>query len=427
MTQVLCGNDLGWVERVLDRCETRYLNEAGILATALDGEGRLSDPTPLLADFGDVLPFMSRLGRTEFVDRQMALARPLLSDALYAQGGRLRLFDNHDWLLGLLELHAVTGDRSLLDLAAEGARTLIRRFFVDDLLTDGTAYWKDPRSWLSPASPFNGGYIELWIELHELTGDAVFLAASQRLAARWNRTPGFEAHGVLEKIFSARSTTLNRLAGRGARMQALLFKDNTNFVWSMLALHGATQDPAWARMIQRWIEGFRDHFLNWGQVWLWLDRAMQGRDVSLKAAFSSIDLLCDIHAAGVSDSALPIARIVADSWLPLAWSNGLFPEHPGGRRDHLDANVDMAVALLKLAGLTGHQPYAEAAARAAEGVVRHHEGPHGLVMAVDPDGQVVDPRIIVKYQALALKLALAPRAADDLWADRTLMTLLRDR
>jgi len=427
MTSVLCGDHLEWAERVLDRCETRYVRADGLLITALDGDGVISDPTPLLADFGDVLPFMGRLGRTDFVDRQMALARPLLSDALYAPHGRLRLFDNHDWLLGLLELHAVTGDPALLDLAVEGATTLIQRFFVDDLLTDGTAYWKDPRTWLSPASPFNGGYIELWIELYDLTGDASFLRASQRLAGRWNRTAGFQRHGVLEKIFCARSKTLDRLAGRGARLRSLLFKDNTNFVWSLLALHAATQDPEWGRMIRRWIEGFQDHFLNAGQVWLWLDRRMQGRDASLKAAFSSIDLLCDVHAAGVSDQALPIARVIADSWLALAWDSGLFPEHPGGRRDHLDANVDMAVALLKLAGLTGHAPYAEAAARAAEAVVSQHEGPHGLVLAVDDRGGVADPRIIVKYQALALKLALAPRDPTILWADRTLMTLLRDR
>jgi hypothetical protein len=232
---------------------------------------------------------------------------------------------------------------------------------------------------------------------------------------------------VFFRIFSARASWLDRLAASAATLQVQLFKDNTNFVWSLLALAQATGDARWAAMVLRWVEGFETLFLNEGEVWLWLDRSLQGHDISLKAAFSAIDLLCDIALVDLSDRALMLAETIAQRWLGLQWENGLFPETPDGRGDHLDGVVDMAMALMKLAGITKNHVYAAAAARAARGVVAHHETPNGLVLRVDRDGAVVSGRIIVKYQSLALKLALAPADPAQFIGDDDLLVLLRDR
>lgn len=423
----LCGPGTGWVEQTLELCVSRYLGADGLLVTALGADGGIVDPTPLIADFGDVLPFLARLGRVDFVERQIALARPHLSDALFRHRGRVRLFDNHDWLLGLLELHQATGDAGFLALARSGATTIVDTLFVDDYLIDGTIEWRDPRTWLMPASPFNGGFIELWLELHAATGDPRFLEASTRLAARWARSDGFVATGVFHRVLCSWSPGLGRLVAPATTSSARLFKDNTNFVWSLLDLFQATGDARWREVIDRWIEGFRRHFLNDGDVWLWLDRHGAGHEVSLKAAFSTIDLLCDLHAAGVSDGALDLAETIARRWSAHQWPNGLFPETPTATRDHLDANVDMAIALLKLAGHSGREAHAERARAAAQAVVAHHRSPLGLVQAVGRDGAVQDGRIIVKYQGLALKLAIAPDRAEDLLSDPALLKLLRDR
>lgn len=426
-TTPLCGEDLSWADRVIARCETRYVGDQGLLVTELDGEGQVTNPEPLLADFGDVLPFLERFGRPDFVAEQLKAAKPHLKTGLYAPGGRIRLFSNHDWLLGLLELYRSTGDQDLLKQADAGARTIIERMFVRGLLVDELPVLASPRTWLGRASPFNGGYIELWLELYELTGERIFLEASERLAAAWAQTPGFREHGVFFRIFSARAPWLDRLAASAATLHVQLFKDNTNFVWSLLALAQATGSGRWAGMVSRWVEGFEALFLNGGEVWLWLDRSLKGREVSLKAAFSAIDLLCDISLAKLSDRALPLAEIIAQRWLGLQWENGLFPETPGGRGDHLDGVVDMAMALMKLAGITKNGTYAEAAARAARGVVAHHETPNGLALRVDRGGVVVSGRIIVKYQSLALKLALAPADPAQFIGDDDLLVLLRDR
>ncbi|MFC0242368.1 hypothetical protein [Rhodopseudomonas telluris] len=423
----LCGDPGDWIDRTLDRFNDNYVDADGMLITTLDSNGTIVDPTPLIADFGDVLPFLAKFGRREFVDRQIVAAEPHLTSALFRNRGRIRLFDNHDWLLGLLELHELTGEQGLLRRAQEGALTLIDTMFVNDLLVDATIDWRDPRSWLQPASPFNGGYIELWLELHAKTGDMRFLDASRRLAARWLRTEGFRRNGVFHRELCARSATISRFAGLGATSSARLFKDNTNFVWSLLGLWEATAEDRWKQAVEHWIVGFSKHFLNRGDVFLWLDRNGGGHEVSLKAAFASIDLLCDIHAAGLSPSALPCAETIARRWSTHHWPNGLFPERPGGSCDHLDANVDMAISLLKLGGYTGCADFTERARATARAVLAQHDSPLGLVQAVDREGRVRDSRIIVKYQGLALKLALAPDEPAALLADPALLKLLRDR
>lgn len=423
----LSGESLEWVERTLDLCVGRYVGPDGLLVTALAADGTLVDPTPLIADFGDVLPFLAQFGRHDFVTQQIEAARPHLSNSLFRNQGRIRLFDNHDWLLGLLELHEIAGDPVLLELARQGALTLIKTMFVDDFLIDGTIEWKDPRTWLRPASPFNGGYIELWLELHAATNDWRFVEASQRLAARWIASEDFRETGIFHRVLCSYSAFVSRLATHSSTSRARLFKDNTNFVWGLLALWKATGQERWREAIINWIAGFRRLFLNEGDVFLWLDFQRKGHEVSLKAAFSSIDLLCDLAHDGVCDEALSLAETIARRWATRQWTTGLFPETPGGEHDHLDANVDMAIALLKLGGLTGRHEYVERARATARAVVSYHSSPLGLVQAVRSNGVVHDPRIIVKYQGLALKLALAPDSPAPLLSNPALLKLLRDR
>lgn len=423
----LAGADLAWTHRVIERCETLYVGEGGLLVTELDRDGRIVDPEPLLADFGDVLPFLQRFGRHAFIEQQLASASAHIQDGLYAGEGGIRLFSNHDWLLGLLEIYRATGATSALDQAVMGARTIIGRMFVNDLLIDETPRFMDPRSWVGRASPFNGGYIELWLELADVTGDASFLRAAERLASAWANAAGFRRHGVFPRVFSARSRLLNVLLASAATQRVLLFKDNTNLVWSILSLRQATGAEVWLQVLLRWLDGFERHFLNDGEVPLWLDMSLRGRQHSIKAAFPVIDLFCDLALAEGLSRPVELARTVADRWLGEQWPNGLFPEEIGADRDHLDANVDMAIALLKLAGVTGDARYEEAARRAAEAVIGLHETETGFVLSVGRDGHVRSGRIIVKYQGLALKLALAPRSAAGLMNNPDLLLLLRDR
>ena len=72
---------------------------------------------------------------------------------------------------------------------------------------------------LWPASPFNGGYIELWVEEADLTGDAAPLRAAEALATAWVGTETFQRHGLFEARRSVRLPALQRI---GRRMSASL-------------------------------------------------------------------------------------------------------------------------------------------------------------------------------------------------------------
>lgn len=419
---------LKWVEDIVSRCSNHYIDEEGILVTCFDGRGRVIDDEPLIADFGDVLPFLWHFGAHDFVTDQLHRAPRYLDRGLYKQYGRVRLFSNHDWLLGLLTVYRQSRDKRMLALAELGATSIGTRFFrgevlIDELPGDGT--W---RSWLQAASPFNGGYMEIWVDLYDLTGRSVYLEWAQRLARGWLATSEFHTHGIFARKLSARSRICNRLVSPWTTLKARLFKDNTNLLWGLIALDKATNNPAWRAAIGQWLDGFETLFLNDGNVYLHIDQRWQGYEPSLKAAFSTIELMCDLHLAGIhAQRARELACRVADRWLPQQWENGLFPEQPGGERDHLDANLDLIVALNKLSAITGRGDYLAAANRCATALLALHRTQHGYCLAVNAQGEVVDPRIVVKYQALLMKLALLPSDVASLLNDAPRLELLRDR
>ena len=425
--ELLC-DDRGWIERLLDRVESDYLGSHDLLATIVSAEGVVQDDEPLIADFGDVLPFMEHFGRQKFVRKQIDLARSYLKSSLYSQNGRVRLFSNHDWLLGLLELHRITGESSFLRTARDGATELIQNFVIKGLLVDEAPSWRHPRTLLCAASPFNGGYIELLIELHRETGAPIFKNAAEQLAAAWVDTADFKRRGLFSRQLCAYSRTIGTLLRPATQMRARLFKDNTNLVWGLLDLFLATRGKIWETAINSWILQFEKNWLNDGLPYLWLDNHFSGKQVLLRAAFSTIDLFCDLAMNSFSaDHALNLARRIADRWLESQWENGLFPEYPGCNFDHLDSNVDMSVALMKLAALTSDSSYSTAAAKTANATVTIHQANRGLVLSVSREGAVADSRIFVKYQALALKLAILPKSPAALIDDPHLLYLLRDR
>lgn len=423
----LCGANIGWVDQTIARFQSQYIGPDGIIITALHGNGTIADATPLIADFGDVFPFLHAWNCDAFIEQQISKAEAHLKEDLFEHTGFVSLFLNHDWLLGLLELHRLTGNAAYIERATRASHTIINNYFVNDVLIDSLPSIKRPKSLLCPATSFNVGYVELWLELYDLTGDELLLDASKRLALKWITTDDFTRHGFFSRILSAHSHRLDRALRFASSNRALLFKDNTNCIWSILALHQKTGEAKWLEAVEHWIDGFEMHFFNQGDVYLYLDQSLRGQSPALRAAFSVIDFLCDFTVATGSIRAEELACRIADRWLTHQWPSGLFPESGDGEHDHLDCNVDMAIALTKLSGLTARQVYLEAAQRAAAAVVAHHQTDLGYCLSVKRDGSSHDPRIIIKFQALMLKLALTPANGQAVLADNALLYLLRDR
>lgn len=417
-----------WVSVLQNNFRSSYLGEHGIMVTNLNYDGSTDIAEPVIADFGDILPFLWYFGMHDFVNEQLQLAKGELSDGLYVSNGRTKLFFNHDWLLGLLDLYRQSDNKELLEMAEEGARTIERNFFHGDLLVDERFDISKWKTWLAPASPFNGGYIELWLDMYRFTDNADYLRCAERLATGWINTEDFISYGVFSRRLCARSSFVNKVAISRSRLRSRLFKDNTNLVWSILVLYQRTSDKKWSVALDRWISGFEQHFWNNGNVWLMLDADLDGYNPSIKAGFSSLDLMCDMYDAGVQKKkVLPLAIAIADYWLSQQWTNGLFPEVPGGNEDHLDANVDIVVGLAKLYDITRETKYLDALTRCREAILLLHKTTFGYCQSVDQNGEPCDSGIKIKYQGLLTKLAILPKDPAGLFEDTDKLELLRDR
>ncbi len=417
-----------WVSELKEHFLATYLGDHGMMITNMNSDGTADENEPVVADFGDILPFLWYFGMHDFVEKQLQLSKDWLDDGLYVSNGRTKLFFNHDWLLGLIDLYRQSGKKELLAMAEKGARTIEQKFFCGDLLVDEPLTISDWRTWLAPASPFNGGYIELWLDLYRFTDNRDYLGYAKRLAGGWIETADFVEHGVFSRKLSARSALLDKLALSRSRLRTRLFKDNTNLMWSILVLYQRTGEDRWKQALSRWVDGFKKYFLNDGNVFLMLDMQLQGYNPSIKAGFSSLDLLCDLYDAEVEqDAVLEMARSIADFWLTQQWENGLFPEIPGGDEDHIDANVDIVVGLAKLYDITRDLTYLGALTRCRAAVLSEHKTPLGYCQTVDSDGEPVDARIKIKYQGLLTKLAILPEDPSDIFKDDDKLELLRDR
>lgn len=411
------------LEEHLGRLERRWRREDGVFATTFRGPDCV-DETPLVADLADVASFLVEFDRTQAALDQARCAQAHVWRGLFALGGRVRLFENHDYLLGLIDLYEATGEAWLREEIDAAVETLVSCFEQRGLLVD---QYDGTRHWVEFANPFNGGYIEGLLDLYALTGDEQLLEIASRWAKAWIETPYFVEHGLFARFNTPRWPLVGYLSSRfSTHGPVRLFKDNTNMVWSLMALQRARPTEE--------IRGALEHFLGGFERLLWnggLVRQVVDDDAAefrlIPSAFS-LDLLCDLTDLGVCPGrALQLARGVADECLRRQWPSGAFPVSDRSGFDHVDVSTDVGVALWKLWELTGRDRYASAATASWRSVLETHWTDDGLVLSVDPTARTVDDRIIVKYQALALKSAILERAPHGIYADRRLWSVLRDR
>jgi rhamnogalacturonyl hydrolase YesR len=422
-------NDL-FAQRIVELCQTKYVGTDGVLITSLGASGDVEDDTPLVADFGDVLPFLYLYDAEEFATGQVELGKKHLTDGLFAEKGIIKAFSNHDFLLGLIDMYELTDDSQYLDMASRGVTSLRQKLgYKGFLLNQASAHDGNKGAIIHRANPFNGGYIELYCDMFRVTGEQGYLNFAEEEAEAWLRSSFFRRHGLFQRIELADNRWLYPVIKlRMIPPLVRLFKDNTNLLYSLVELYAQTEDDLLSQAIFQWVEGFEKHFWNAGNVYLHLDKRLQGYEVSLKAAFSALDLLCDIHwRMGKDSHVLDIARSIADKWLDTAWPNGLFPLDYGGSIDHLDANADMSVALAKLHQITGDDRYRQAYELCVKSLCQTHSTDHGYVLSIDRSGTVADPTIVVKYQGLMLKLALLSQSGSTIYGDDRLFNLMRDR
>ena len=395
--------------------QSTYLGPHGLLSTEVNSDGLVTDDEPLIPDAGDVLPYLCLCDKHDIAISQILRATPYLQNGAYVRDGRIPAFFNHDWLIGLVEVFAFTHDDLVLRLACDAADTLWSRLRFNGVLLNENVNWRSWRSWLLRADPFTGGFIEPLVDLSQFANTDRYLAIAHEMGTTWVRRGAYDNRACFHRlspftVFGPPPVTL--------------FKENTNLVFGLLRLWAATFDAEIRAGLERWLLGFEREFFNDGAVPL--TNARPPCPANLKAAFASIDVLCDYMEGGIAvEKAHRLACRIADFWLGQQWENGLFPISVGVNQDHLDANTDIVVALSRLAVMSGNRAYREAAERCASSLLRLHASPYGYVLAVNPNNETVDDRIIVKYQALLVKLMLLSSGT---WpSDASELRLLRDR
>lgn len=417
-----------WVHAVFYHCKNNYIGDDGVLLTSLTQQGLPLNQMPMIDDFGDLLPFAWHFGERSFIDEQLSHAYQYLERGLFKYEGKIKLFHNHDWLLGLLDIYRQAKTPSVMKLAEEGATRIGESFFCGNFLSDEIPSYSNLYGVLVGASPFNGGYIELWVEMYLHTGSERYLNYAIKLFNGWSQHSVFIKNGVFPRKRSARYDFIDSLSVPFSTLKSRLFKDNTNIIWGFLELYKITSQDQIREAIVQWLNGFEKYFFNYGQVALMLSHKGKLYDISLKAAFSSLDLLCDLANEDIQRrKCIKLGESIAKYWLSLQWETGLFPEIPCKSFDHIDANVDMVVALNKLTALTCEQKYSLAAKKCSEAILKYHYTGLGYCLSVNEQGEVVNGEIRVKYQGLLTKLALLPEDPKEIYSNQDIFDLLRDR
>jgi hypothetical protein len=384
---------------ITETIERHHTRADGIIVCAInDSEKDGGRERPLVDDLGDFLPFTDYFGRRDIGDRHIAF--------LEARGGELAYryaFDFTDMLLGLAwRLAGPYADEASRRALARCADAFLARHW------DGQAVRSYRFGPLAPAllSGQDTAFVEAFLELSDPTGDAAWASRAESLAAAFTAAPLFEASGLVPDTiargkFAGLALSLLRPESAG---RARMVKANANLGFGFL--EAKRRGLAWAnepleKLTRAILDGVRENGGAPGNDLL--PRATRTPD--LLAAFSTIDFLCDAAALSGSGELLDAARGIANFWLAQQSPvTGLFPKKAGGKTTYVDSETDMSVALLRLWEHTGDDAHLSSAIRCVDGVHRFHFRERGLVLEVDvASGEVADPLLKGKFQALALK------------------------
>ena len=383
---------------------------------------------PALPDFGDISPFLIMFNKKKIVKNQFNAAKKYISNGLYIGHGGKGLFYNHDWLLGLIDAYRQTNDLDYLDTAVQAVDTIIKKYYYKGHLLKQPISFKSLDAFLGKVDPYNAGYVELFLELYDITSEKVYYNLSQEILRTWSKDRFFIKHGLFGYVYCSRSKVINNLIKLNISLRSRLFKSNTNLVYSLLSIYEKDNSLEWKKMLKSWLNGFEKYFFNDGKVKMFLLKSFKSHTIDLKAAFSSFDILCDCCYKNIDkEKSLYMAEKIYEYWSSIEWENGLWPINENINENHLDANVDFAIALTKYYTITKNVKYWNKFLKARHSIKKLHRSNYGYVNSINSFGEIVDSNIKTKYQGLLIKLDLFPTKPVNVYEDQKLKLLVRDR
>jgi len=386
-------------------------------------------------------------GAKDFMLEQIARLKTDDFERFLSLGNLLHSYKIDEYLGGLNAIAKNTGDghaRSLLDDAVERSWA----YFGDPDLGMAEFFDLDTRTRSPFFSPWAAGLLETFLELYNC--DATLQRRVENVLDRWWSHPYVRATGIFpfrgsfevcqqmaesfwawcgrwtgeppirweEKTGSfirdvARS---NKFIYRARRLLwrwgasghwSQLMKSNTTPLFAAIALYTRTNDVKWRQRIQRWFDGVRASFINQSGIH---GASGNGRPLgvpSLVAGFIMIDVACDAWwYVDREASLLELARTVAKQCLEWRWESGLIPMTPEADYNHLDGQIDFALALRRLGELMGDEYFLKESIALLKATLAMHNTNAGYCTHIRRDGSIVElPKNTIdpKYNGLVLK------------------------
>jgi len=430
------------ISEIVHWFENVWTPASGLPPFQLDAAGKPSGRMTLLSDLADYLPFLYLAGAKEYVAKQTRAAMQVFESkhvisTPYARRGFLRLlprsnpFYSTDFLLGLLLLHQLDSRLVTSRVLDSIAHRILHTYLRDGWMSKEVVY---PFRWRTPLSESDSLlFVEMMVDIHEITGNPEFLSSARELVRCWLNHPYTRTWGMVPQVvvLSPIWQDIGRFAER--EVTARLYKHNTALIAGLLALHriGENQQEL-QEAIFRVVDAIRELLIDDdGKVYFqWVANGFRHRayEVNLGNA-NVIELLLDVYDSFGRIQDLETARLIAGFWMRIQNDRtGLVPESPASQVSGMDHQTDFAVNLHRLASVTGNDDYYQAAVRIAQGQMRYHPTQHGYVNMIHAGtGQIIDPRIETRYSSLFLKILLLLRSDDDAWSDLTIRRMMSDR
>ena len=441
------------IEEILEWFRSTYLREDGFPHYDVDGEtGKPLSPRSLLSELGDYVPFIAASGDAAYVRNQVQLlqkqleSRPSLFDAPQARvhaGVRLSLpfnirpahtdsLDYTEILYGLLELHQLWQDYSLIELADRVLQQVSALFARNGFI----ATWclLRPRWALPVCESMNGMYIEIFADFFRATRDRQYLESARELADHWVSLPNFREKGFFPSVhlLSKSMTWIPRFRRIAARAE--LVKYNSCMASGLMALFREDPGGPWADHLRHWASGIVQHFQFQPGVFYHLSDdtpllpQFPERPV-LSTNFAIIEIFADLFHALGDQQYFELALAGADFWLEQQSARtGLFPDAVGGDTSYLDGNTDLIMALMRMFELTGEDKYMHSSLRALKGILKYHRAPCGYMRDVGLEtGKPLCPNVETRFVSLLLKPLLLFQRGWRIYGQENMSDILRDR
>ena len=425
---------------LVEKIKTTFVNQNGLLSSTYPPSEH-----NLLAHFDDYVPFLLYFNEVDFVRSQILASIKFTYDGLIPQG-RLILSDRNDEYLGaLLAYYRHTNEPFVYELivkALEGIRhLLIRKGFL--------CSYHDIKRGKTPliTSPRTGCLLEVLLQVDNISPRMSEDALT--ILDNWLQIPFFNKYGLFPSKYYLSSRILNAIFERSrlpmsrivklASQPSLLYqlpmgtkvqvmKDNTNFIFALMAAYTKTSNRTYKNVIIRWVDGIMTNLFRDGFIFKFWSPQGDPEVIELTQNFAVVDILCDIYwFINRYKRFLEFAEKIASSWIKLRWDNGLFPRFPGAKHNHLDEQTDFCISLMRLYELTGKRKYRAIAEETISSVLEYHHTHEGYVLSVNDQGKVVDGTIAPKYNALLLKALILLIDDRNIYTSESIHDLMEDR